>query len=136
MGKNKDTKKKSTKGEGSKKKTNEGGGDGFFGPIKWRVFVIGVLLILFAVLQLPFISEILENASDAKGVCHDVCDYVSSVSANTADECDDSCNERYSTQLAALSFMEIGLICMLIGSISALVINFLNCNDCCGNLGM
>ena len=136
--KNKDTKKSSNKGKGTKKKgdkkNNEGGGDGFFGPFKWRVFVIGVLLIIFAALQLPFTSEYIDNVSDLKDSCHNTCDFF--LIGTLKDECDDECNDQFSPQLAALSFMEIGLLCMLIGSACAIVINFLNCNDCCGNIGM
>jgi len=130
-------KKKDTKGnkkkDSKKKKDGEGGGDGFFGPFKWRVFVIGLLLIIFAILQLPLVSDALDGISDAKEACDSACDAIPDGTAK--DACEDALDcSALDANLAALAFMELGLLCMMIGAICAIIINFLNCNDCCGNL--
>ena len=155
---NKDTKTNTAKGNNKKdtkkqnknnNKNDENKGEGFFGPFKWRVGVIGALLILFAILQLPLVSQTIDAYDTAK----DYCDFANSqlagaaatlsaygydtsalgggYSLTAAVDCD-----KYEVAIAALAFMEIGLLCILIGSIVALVINFLNYKDCCGNLGM
>ena len=127
-----DKKKNKKKDKKNKKNDKNSEGDGFFGPFKWRVFVIGVLLILFSVLQLPLISQSLDSVSETREACLDYCELL----PTGEDACKDTCNEAVNETLAALSLIEIGLLCMLIGSICAIVINLVNVNDCCGNCGM
>ena len=78
-------------------KDDQCGDDGFFGPFRWRVFVIGLLVIIFAILQVPLISYEL------------------------------GCSV-YDTHLTAFEFIVSGLLCIMIGAILAIVINFFNCN--------
>ena len=85
---------------------------------------------------MPLISDQLDGISDARDACESACDAVPDI-AGAREQCEDALDcSGYDANLAALAFIELGLLCIMIGAIAAIVINFLNCNDCCGNLGL
>lgn len=79
-------------------------------------------LIAFCVLQAVWTVYWLAELTDAKDECAD-----SGLSQS-------DCNDLYDDDLAAFALSLLGYLVITGGCITAIIVNLLNCNDCCGKL--
>ena len=105
------------------------GGDGGGGlgsascknKLKW--LIKPAALIAFCLLQAVWSVYWLSELTDNKDDCLD------------AGGEKDACNDLYDDNLAAFALSLLGYLVITGGCIAAIVVNMLNCNDCCGKLG-
>eukprot|EP01083_Nonionella_stella_P087329 242893_1 len=116
----------------SENKDTTGGaaeGEGFFGDPKIRMATIGGLLIALSVLQLPWISESLDNVKDAQDLCESVGSYLGATGsyggASTPDY--QALCDSYDGMISGLSLHLSGLVFILVFSICAILTHFMSC---------
>jgi len=83
-------------------------------------------LIAFCILQAVWTVYFLAEWTEQKDDCLDL--------AGDSSAAKDACNDLYDDNLAAFALSLLGYLVIVVGCVLAIVINLLNCNDCCGKL--